>query len=311
MCEHHDESCADLSKRSIVILHSVESGIVGTVETTRQADTDDQLIGLWLHGRPEHTQRAYRAEADRFMGYVEKRLRSVKLIDIQGFADHLGEAGLKPSSIHRAMSAVKSLFAFGFRLGYLQFDVGRAIRIPSFRDELAERILSEAEVLRIISLEPNPRNRAILLTLYAGGFRVSEICSLKWRHLQERDSTGQITVYGKGGKTRTVLMPRSVWDALQIMRGDAPADAPVFRSRKKGHLDESQVWRIVTRAAERAGIDKAVSCHWFRHAHASHALDRGCPIHLVQATLGHSSVATTGKYLHARPTDSSGNYLPF
>ena len=124
---------------------------------------------------------------------LSKPLRSVKLVDIQGFADHLNESGLKPSSVHRAMSAVKSLFAFGFRLGYLQFDVGRAIRIPSFRDELAERILSEAEVLRIISLEPNPRNRAILLTLYAGGFRVSEICSLKWRHLQERDEAGQIT----------------------------------------------------------------------------------------------------------------------
>ena len=311
MSENQDESCADLSKRRVVILHSVESGIVVPSETTRQADSDDQLIALWLHGRPEHTQRAYRTEADRFMEYVEKPLRSVKLIDIQSFADYLGEAGLKPSSVHRAMSAVKSLFAFGFRLGYLQFDVGRAIRIPSFRDELAERILSEAEVLRIISLEPNPRNRAILLTLYGGGFRVSEICSLKWRQLQERDSAGQITVFGKGGKTRTVLMPRSVWKALQIMRGDSADDAPVFRSRKKGHLDESQVWRIVARAAERAGIDKDVSCHWFRHAHASHALDRGCPIHLVQATLGHSSVATTGKYLHARPTDSSGNYLPF
>ena len=311
MCENQDEKCADLRKRRVVILHSPESGIVVPRETTRQADSDDQLIGLWLHGRPDHTQRAYRAEADRFLSYVDKPLRSVRLIDIQRFADHLAEAGLKPSSIHRALSAVKSLFAFGFRLGYLQFDVGRALRIPSFRDELAERILSEAEVLRIISLEPNPRNRAILLTLYGGGFRVSEICSLKWRHLQERDSAGQITVFGKGGKTRTVLMPRSVWETLQILQQDASADAPVFKSRKKGHLDESQVWRIVTKAAERAGIDKAVSCHWFRHAHASHALDRGCPIHLVQATLGHSSVATTGKYLHARPTDSSGNYLPF
>ena len=184
---------------------------------------------------------------------LRSRLRSVRLVDIQGFTDHLNESGLKPSSIHRAMSAVKSLFAFGFRLGYLQFDVGRAIKIPSFRDELAERILSEAEVLRIISLEPNPRNRAILLTLYAGGFRVSEICSLKWRHLQERDSTGQITVFGKGDKTRTVLMPRSVWETLQVLQQDASADAPVFKSRKKGHLDESQVWRIVTKAAERAG----------------------------------------------------------
>ena len=311
MDENQDESCAELGMRRDVILHSPESGIVGPTETTQQATSDDQLLALWLHGRPKTTQRAYRAETIRFMGYVEKPIRSVKLIDLQAFADHLGEAGLKPPSVHRAMSALKSLFAFGFRLGYVQFDVGRALRIPSFRNELAERILGEAEVLRIISLEPKPRNRAMLLTLYAGGFRVSEICSLKWRHLQERDASGQITVFGKGGKTRTVLMPKSVWETLQTLQQDAPADAPVFKSRKKGHLDESQVWRIVVKAAERAGIDKNVSCHWFRHAHASHALDRGCPIHLVQATLGHSSVATTGKYLHARPTDSSGNYLPF
>ena len=71
------------------------------------------------------------------------------------------------------------------------------------------------------------------------------------------------------------------------------------------------VWRIVRKAAKRAGIEKAVSCHWLRHAHASHALDRGAPIHLVQATLGHSSIQTTGRYLHARPTDSSSRYPQF
>jgi integrase/recombinase XerD len=268
MSEDRNESCTDLGKIRNVILHSHESEVA-------QADSDEHLIALWLHGRAEHTQRAYRTEAERFVDYVGKPLRSVTLGDVQGYTDHLSRASLKPSSVHRAMSAVKSLFAFGFRLGYFPFDIGRPLKVQGFRDELTERILSETEVLRIISLEPNPRNRAILLTLYAGGFRVSEVCSLKWRHLQERDSTGQITVFGKGDKTRTVLMPRSVWEALHTLQMNAPADAPVFRSRKKGHLNESQVWRIVTAAAERAGIDKDMSCHWFRHAHASHALDRG------------------------------------
>ena len=86
-------------------------------------------------------------------------------------------------------------------------------------------------------------------------------------------------------------------------------DAPVFRSRKGGPLDASQVHRIVKGAAERAGLPAEVSAHWLRHAHASHSLDRGAPIHLVQQTLGHASVATTGRYLHARPTDSSARYL--
>ena len=305
MSEDQSENCSELSMRSPVIMRSPES----SGQIIRQADSDEQLIALWLHGRPKHTQRAYQREAQRFVAFADKPLRSVKLLDLQACADHL-TITLKESSVHRSLSAVKSLFAFGFQLGYLQFDVGRALKLLGFRDELAERILGETEVLRIISLEPNPRNRAILLTFYAGGFRVSEICSLKWRHLQERDRAGQITVLGKGDKTRTVLIPQSVWDTLMALQGDAPTDAPVFLSRKKGHLDKSAVWRIVKKATKRAGINKDVSCHWFRHAHASHALDRGCPIHLVQATLGHSSISTTGRYLHARPTDSSGNYLP-
>jgi integrase/recombinase XerD len=276
----------------------------------QQAESDDHLIDLWLHGRSRHTQRAYRSDVGRLLDAVVKPLHRVTLGDLQDFAGQLIESGLQPPSVHRTMSAVKSLFAFGHRLGYLPFDVARPLRLPALRDGLAERILEETDVLRMIALERQPRNRAILLTFYAGGFRVSEISALKWSDLVRRDSAGQITVFGKGGKTRTVLMPESVWKALMSLRGDANDDAPVFRSRKGGHLDESQVWRIVRKASERAGIEKDVSCHWLRHAHASHALDRGAPIHLVQTTLGHASISTTGRYLHARPNDSSGNYLP-
>lgn len=299
-------------------MHSLENPVTGLVPVAttvlvipQQAESDQHLIELWLHSRSRHTQRSYQADAKRFLGSVAKSLHVVTLGDIQGFAGQLIEVGLEPSSAYRTLSAVKSLFAFGHRLGYLPFDVARPLRLPALRNALAERILEETDVLRMIALETMPRNRAILLTLYAGGFRVAELCGLKWSDLQGRDSSGQITVFGKGGKTRTVLMPESVWNALTSLRKDAKDGDPVFRSRKGGHLDESMVWRIVRKAAKRAGIEKAVSCHWMRHAHASHALDRGAPISLVQATLGHSSVATTGRYLHARPTDSSSRYLPF
>lgn len=221
------------------------------------------------------------------------------------------ESGLQLSSVYRSMSAVKSLFAFGHRLGYLTFDVASPLRLPAQRDRLSERILDETDVIRMIALEGMPRNKAILLTLYAGGFRVAELCSLKWSDLQNRDTAGQMTVFGKGSKTRSVRIPSPVWNAVQSLRNDARESDPVFRSRKRGHLDESQVWRIVRKASKRAGIEKEVSCHWLRHAHASHALDRGAPIHLVQATLGHSSISTTGRYLHARPTESSSSYLLF
>lgn len=278
--------------------------------TSRQAETDEQLVGLWLHGRSPHTQRAYSKDLALFSQFVSKPLHAVTLGDLQAWADNLEAQGLKPGSRHRRLTSIKSLFAFAHRIGYLPFDVARPLRLPAIRDTLAQRILSENEVQRMLALERHPRNHAILYLLYAAGMRVSECCRLKWRDLQERADGGQVTVFGKGAKTNTILLPASVWSCLASLRGPAGDDAPVFRSRKGGHLVSSQVLRIVKAAAERAGIEKAVSPHWMRHAHASHALDRGAPIHLVQATLAHASVATTGRYLHARPTESSARYLP-
>lgn len=133
---------------------------------------------------------------------------------------------------------------------------------------------------------------------------------MQWGHTQARGDAGQITVCGKREKTRSILLPQSIWKKLTSLRGDASDEQPVFKSRKRCHLTPSQVWRIVRKASKRAGIQKAISPHWMRHGHASHALDRGAPISLVQATLGHASIATTGRYLHARPSESSSSYLP-
>lgn len=297
-----------MSTESTNIVHVTPTKL--GMESLGQAGGDDRLIDLWLHGRSRETERAYRSDVATFCSAVAKPLCDVTLCELQAFADSL-DARLEPASKHRRLSAVKSLYAFGHRLGYLPFDVARPLRLPVLRDRLAERILSEAEVQRMLAQERHPRNLAILYLLYASGVRVSECCGLAWRDVQERAASGgQVTVLGKGGKTNTILLPASVWGLVSGLRGDAGTDAPVFRSRNGRHLHPTQVRRIVRMAAKRAGIAKAVSPHWMRHAHASHALDRGAPIHLVQATLAHSSVATTGKYLHARPTESSSTYLP-
>jgi site-specific recombinase XerD len=277
-----------------------------------RASSDDQLLEIWLHGRSSHTQRAYRADIERFQEEEKKPLRQVSLLDLQHFADSLGE--LAPASRYRTLSAVKSLLAFGHRIGYLAFDVGSALRLPAVRNRLAERILPEADLHRVLSLEANARNRAVLTLLYASGIRVSELCGLSWRDVQANGEGGQITVFGKGGLTRSIQVPPSVWKLIAgLRRPETTGTDPLFRSRKTtdgGRLRSRAVLRIVRQAAARAGIDLPVSPHWFRHAHASHALDRGAPIHLVQATLGHASITTTGRYLHARPNDSSSRFLP-
>src|SRR5437867_10920419 len=294
---------------SAIILHSpstvAEGGI--TLAPNQGASSDEQLLKLWLHGRTPNTQRAYGSDVSRFRSFVGKSLQAVTLAEPQDFADSL--QGLAPASQCRVLSSVKSLLAFGHRIGYLAFDVGRPLRLPANRNRLSERILAEGAVHKILALEPGRRNRALLRLLYAAGLRVFELCALTWQHLQERDDAGQVTVLGKGGKTRTVLLSTATWQELRGLGGNGDAATPVFRSRVGGALSHSQVLRIVRAAARRAGIQAPVSPHWLRHAHASHALERGCPIHLVQATLGHASVATTGRYLHARPTDSSARYL--
>jgi len=230
-------------------------------------------------------------------------------VDLQAFSDSLQDMSVV--SRGRVLSTVKSLVGFAHRLGYVQFDVGRALRLPAKKNTLAERILSEADVLRMIHLEPNRRNSVLLLLLYASAARVSELCGLSWRDAHGNgDGTGQITLFGKGGKTRVVFLQATVWGALAALPHDTAADSPIFISRKGGHLLPRQVERIVRAAAKRAGITALVSPHWMRHAHASHSLDRGASIHLVQTTLGHASIAITGMYLHVRPKESSGRYLP-
>ena len=106
---------------------------------------------------------------------------------------------------------------------------------------------------------------------------------------------------------RQVLLPAVVSASLLSMRGDAGANDPDFASHKGGRRPtERTVGYRLKRTAKRAGVADTVSPHWLRHAHGSHALDRGATLAEVQSTLGHANVATTSGYLHARPNTSSG-----
>src|SRR5829696_7779884 len=274
-----------------------------------QADSDRDLVAMWVaRSASPGTRRKYRAQAARFLTFVAKPLALVRLGDVQAYLASL--EGQAPATRANATAALKSLFSFAQETGYLRFNLGKVLKAPPVKNTLAERIPGEADTLLMIRMEPHARNRALLTLLYGAGLRISEVCGLRWRDLAAREGAGQVTVYGKGGKTRVVLLSQNTWATLGEIGGRAAPDDPVFCSRKGGGpLDESAVHRIVKAAAERAGLSAEVSAHWLRHAHASHSLDRGAPIHLVQQTLGHASVATTGRYLHARPTDSSARYL--
>ena len=278
-------------------------------ENLTAIDADRQLVDAWARGQTSpRTRTAYAYEGAQLLKEVNKPLGDITVVDLQAYTASFD--GFAPASIGLAVSAIKSLFAFGRLTGVLSNDPTATLSAPPIKNVLAERILDEVDVRRLIDGEPDPRNRALLALFYGAGLRRAELCGLAWRDVTARGTDrGQATVFGKGGKTRAVLLYGRAWSSLQAIRGDAGPDAPVFRSRKGGHLDPSMVHRIVKAAAARAGLSGGVSPHWLRHSFASHALDRGAPLSLVQQGLGHASVATTSKYLHARPSDGARRYL--
>ena len=273
-------------------------------------DADNKLIDLFLHGRCDNTRSAYQRDIDQFRKIVTTSLRVVSLGELQAYADTLEGSKLSASTRHRKITAIRSLLKFSHAVGYTPFDVGRPLRLPKFQDRLSERILSEADVQRMIGLEENERNRSILVALYGLGCRATELCRLSVRDCHARgDGTGNVTLYGKGSKTNTVFVPVSIWSVIETLIVGWGENTSVFRNRRGSRLRRETVTRIVGAAAKRAGITKSVSAHWMRHAHASHAIDRGSPISLVTAQLSHSSCAVTSRYVHARPGDSSSRYL--
>lgn len=278
-------------------------------------ETNEQLVDLWLHGKSVCSEKAYRRDISYFLAFVEnKPFNLVTLNDVQRFADALEYKDYAAATISRRLSAVKSILSFGHKIGVLPVNSGLPVILPKVEDNLVERILTESQVLAMIASEPNQRNRAMLRFLYATGVRVEELIGLTWRDLKpSRISGAQVKVFGKGGATRVIAFSQETWEQVLELRGNSGLDEPVFQSRKRsggGHLNPKQVFRIVRAAALRVGIDQDVSPHWLRHCHGSHAAERGVPLPLIARTLGHKSLATTSRYLHARPQDSSGLHLP-
>jgi integrase/recombinase XerD len=294
----------------MTVITGSEIAIIPAAAMVQQASSDEDMIALWLgRYRSGGTQLGYGRDVRLFRNTCTKLLAAITVRDMQDFAATL--VHLAPATIARRLSSMKSLLHLAHRLGYIPFDVGGVVDTPHIKDVLAERILTEADVQHMLRLERHPRNAVILRLLYGAGLRISEACGLRWRDLVARDDAGQITIFGKGGKTRVILLPSALWRHIIALRPVVfQPDGPVFLSRKKaGGLGPMQVHRIVKAAAKRAKLPESISPHWLRHSHASHALDRGAPVHVVQTTLGHASLTTTTRYSHARPGDSSARYL--
>jgi integrase/recombinase XerD len=285
------------------------------VRATR-ATNDDALVVSWVESlNSPHSRRNFEATARRFLAELPASLRDATVEDVRDALNRV-IAGLAESTARQYVLRIKSLLGYAHVLGYAPFNAGARIKVRSDAGsggaKLAKRIISETEVALLVRAAPSVRDRLIIETLYAGGLRVSEVVALTWGDVLPRDGGRvQLSITGKGGVLRQVLLPDIVSRSVLTLRGDAKDNDPVFPNSRGtgGPLTERAVHAMVKRAAVKAGLNQAISPHWLRHAHGSHAIARGASLPEVQATLGHSNVSTTSGYLHARPNSSSGLVL--
>ena len=138
---------------------------------------DAQIIKLWVENQPSsHTRWCYRHDSEQLLNHAKKPLSRITLADLQSFAQVLTTSGLAPIYRVRTLAAVKSLFGFCHRLRYLAVNPAAELALPAYENRLAERILAEEDIQRVLAAETEPRNRVLLRLLYAGGLRVSEAC---------------------------------------------------------------------------------------------------------------------------------------
>ena len=215
--------------------------------------------------------------------------------EVQGYLLHLiEERKLAWSSVNVAVSALKFLFQVTLKRKSVEFQIPR----PHQPQRLPE-ILSREEVMRIIDAAANPRHRAVLLTIYAAGLRLSEACRLKVSDIDSERMTLRIE-QAKGAKDRYALLSPKLLKELRVYwAAYRPQDWLFPSTRDRGlPLAHVTVQRIFYRARDRAGITKRCGIHGLRHAFATHMLEGGVNVHTIQRLMGHRDLSTTTRYFH-------------
>jgi integrase/recombinase XerC len=253
-----------------------------------------------------HTLRSYRADLLEFVQHVAHGdsgdwLAAVDARTVRAFLVRLHDRGLDAVTIARKLAAVRSWFRFLVRRGVLERNVAREVRGPRMPKKLVSFLpIDEAAALMDGKPAAGPerlRDAAVLEILYASGLRVSELAGLDLDDVDRARQT--VRVLGKGRKERIVPYggrAASALDAYLSARGDARG--PLFANRRGGRLTVRSIHTIVRRRAKACGITRRVSPHTLRHTFATHLLDAGADLRMIQELLGHSRLSTTQRYAH-------------
>ena len=289
---------------------------INTYPNLTNASIDTELIRLWISQKSPTTQKTYITISRQFLTFTAKELEEVKLEDILLWLESFQLRGFSQNTVNNKLAAIKSLFGFGVKTGYLATNPASMIKTIKAKDALNERILLDEEVKELIDAATNERaprsgsqrDRLILILLYILGLRISELVGLNWSDFQPTEESVSVTIFGKGHKTRTLLITHQLWSELKQLPRSEKTEA-VFLSRFGNRLDRHAIHRLIKKAVEKSGINPHTSAHWLRHAHACHSLNNGAGIDLLMKSLGHSSLAVTSRYLHVQPSECTSKFI--
>jgi integrase/recombinase XerD len=292
-------------------LHRDSTGVVAVSAKDPKSMIDTFLDAIWMErGLSENTLGAYRADLVALSQRLESK--NVGLIDA-GRADIMDyiawrvKGGSKPRSTARQLSSFRRFYRYMLREGVMSEDPSVNIAMPKIGRSLPQS-LTEQDVESLLAApkvaEPlGHRDRTMLEVLYATGVRVSELINLKLSQINLNQ--GVLRIVGKGDRERLIPLGDEAQDWIREFidgpRGEILLERQtdyLFPTRRGDRMTRQAFWHIIKRYAKKAGISKKLSPHTVRHAFATHLLNNGADLRVVQLLLGHSDVSTTQIYTH-------------
>jgi integrase/recombinase XerD len=274
-------------------------------------DIDIFLDSLWLEkGLSKNTLGAYRTDLKGFALWLNKtgkHLLSAGREDLLAYIAFKSQSGAHARSVARLLSSLRRFYQYHVREGHIQVDPTEQVDSPKLGRSLPS-VLTEEEVEALIdapdiNTPQGLRDRVMLEVLYASGLRVSELVSLTMTQINQQH--GVIRVLGKGNKERLIPIGEEALYWLtrylkeprnELLKGIH--SEVLFPSRNGKPMTRQGFWHIIKRYTRRASIEKSISPHTLRHAFATHLLNHGADLRVVQLLLGHSNVSTTQIYTH-------------
>jgi integrase/recombinase XerD len=278
--------------------------------TSSTADLIDAYLHvLWLeYGLSDNTRSAYASDLRLFARFLgRKSLLEVETQDINRFFKLRQEEGITRRSMARVLSSLKRFYAYLLREALVVQDPCELLSTPKLPKSLPAA-LSEADVEALLAApdvdsDLGMRDRTMLEVLYASGLRVTELVNLHFQQVNFRQ--GCLRVRGKGDKERLVPLGEEAMEWLQRYLNEARANILInrqsdflFVTNRGSAMTRQAFWHIIKRYALQAGIEKHLSPHTLRHAFATHLINHGADLRVVQLLLGHSNLSTTQIYTH-------------